>query len=236
MQGKIVSSSHEPAAEPVLPESRGREGAARAAVAAAKDDGPAGTQLHKAPLKLPQETKDCPCTGGREGLSQQQGAAELLLPPRSAPEKGSMASSSCSGQGLCQAEGLHPDSGAALGHAAESGLQELEGSPLPLEGKPEAKQGCRKSAPGKSRSCRSPERCGSEPDELGCTESRSKANAKRCFQGQQRSGQVEDRGVPASLGHREEEQQQQQRVTEATVCAKNSKVSSTGEKVVLWTR
>uniref|UniRef100_A0A8U8CGA8 GON-4-like protein n=1 Tax=Geospiza parvula TaxID=87175 RepID=A0A8U8CGA8_GEOPR len=40
----------------------------------------------------------------------------------------------------------------------------------------------------------------------------------------------------ASPGHREEEQQQQQRVTEATVCAKNSKVSSTGEKVVLWTR
>uniref|UniRef100_A0A674H7P0 GON-4-like protein n=1 Tax=Taeniopygia guttata TaxID=59729 RepID=A0A674H7P0_TAEGU len=36
-------------------------------------------------------------------------------------------------------------------------------------------------------------------------------------------------------GQREEEQQQQ-RVTEATVCAKNSKVSSTGEKVVLWTR
>uniref|UniRef100_A0A663EPR1 GON-4-like protein n=1 Tax=Aquila chrysaetos chrysaetos TaxID=223781 RepID=A0A663EPR1_AQUCH len=33
-----------------------------------------------------------------------------------------------------------------------------------------------------------------------------------------------------------EEEQQQQRATEATVCAKNSKVSSTGEKVVLWTR
>ncbi|XP_041333924.1 GON-4-like protein [Pyrgilauda ruficollis] len=40
---------------------------------------------------------------------------------------------------------------------------------------------------------------------------------------------------PRAPRHREEEQQQQ-RVTEATVCAKNSKVSSTGEKVVLWTR
>uniref|UniRef100_A0A663EPR8 GON-4-like protein n=1 Tax=Aquila chrysaetos chrysaetos TaxID=223781 RepID=A0A663EPR8_AQUCH len=41
--------------------------------------------------------------------------------------------------------------------------------------------------------------------------------------------------VTASLEQKEEEQQQQ-RATEATVCAKNSKVSSTGEKVVLWTR
>uniref|UniRef100_A0A8B9J338 GON-4-like protein n=1 Tax=Amazona collaria TaxID=241587 RepID=A0A8B9J338_9PSIT len=82
---------------------------------------------------------------------------------------------------------------------------------------------------------RSPERCGLEPDELGCTESRSKSNAKRCFQGHQRLEHGEDRGVPASMGQRDEEQHQQ-RVTEATVCAKNSKVSSTGEKVVLWTR
>uniref|UniRef100_A0A8C3L742 GON-4-like protein n=1 Tax=Chrysolophus pictus TaxID=9089 RepID=A0A8C3L742_CHRPC len=44
-----------------------------------------------------------------------------------------------------------------------------------------------------------------------------------------------DKVCTASLGQKEEEQQQQ-RVTEATVCAKNSKVSSTGEKVVLWTR
>lgn len=30
--------------------------------------------------------------------------------------------------------------------------------------------------------------------------------------------------------------EQQPKATEATVCANNSKVSSTGEKVVLWTR
>ncbi|OXB70918.1 UNVERIFIED_CONTAM: hypothetical protein H355_010744 [Colinus virginianus] len=49
------------------------------------------------------------------------------------------------------------------------------------------------------------------------------------------SEELEYRVHTASLGQKEEEQQQQ-RVTEATVCAKNSKVSSTGEKVVLWTR
>uniref|UniRef100_A0A8C0ZBP1 GON-4-like protein n=1 Tax=Cyanistes caeruleus TaxID=156563 RepID=A0A8C0ZBP1_CYACU len=56
-----------------------------------------------------------------------------------------------------------------------------------------------------------------------------------CFQVHQHPEQLEPRAGTASPGQREEEQQQQ-RVTEATVCAKNSKVSSTGEKVVLWTR
>lgn len=51
----------------------------------------------------------------------------------------------------------------------------------------------------------------------------------------QHSEELEYKACTASLGQKEEEQQQQ-RVTEATVCAKNSKVSSTGEKVVLWTR
>uniref|UniRef100_A0A8C8AYU7 GON-4-like protein n=1 Tax=Otus sunia TaxID=257818 RepID=A0A8C8AYU7_9STRI len=76
-------------------------------------------------------------------------------------------------------------------------------------------------------------------DDTGCTgnfpESRLKSNANNCFQMHQHSEQLEYRVVTASLGQKEEEQQQQ-RVTEATVCAKNSKVSSTGEKVVLWTR
>uniref|UniRef100_A0A8U7NQ42 GON-4-like protein n=1 Tax=Corvus moneduloides TaxID=1196302 RepID=A0A8U7NQ42_CORMO len=64
---------------------------------------------------------------------------------------------------------------------------------------------------------------------------RSKSNATNCFQVHQHPEQLEPRAGTASPGQREEEQQQQ-RVTEATVCAKNSKVSSTGEKVVLWTR
>uniref|UniRef100_A0A7M4E9B2 GON-4-like protein n=1 Tax=Crocodylus porosus TaxID=8502 RepID=A0A7M4E9B2_CROPO len=62
-----------------------------------------------------------------------------------------------------------------------------------------------------------------------------KANTCDCiFQVQQQSEELEYRAAPASLEQREEELQQ--KVMEATVCAKNSKVSSTGEKVVLWTR
>uniref|UniRef100_A0A8C2TU59 GON-4-like protein n=1 Tax=Coturnix japonica TaxID=93934 RepID=A0A8C2TU59_COTJA len=69
----------------------------------------------------------------------------------------------------------------------------------------------------------------------GIPENRLKSNANNCFQVHQHSEELEYKACTASLGQKEEEQQQQ-RVTEATVCAKNSKVSSTGEKVVLWTR
>uniref|UniRef100_A0A8D2NQM9 GON-4-like protein n=1 Tax=Zosterops lateralis melanops TaxID=1220523 RepID=A0A8D2NQM9_ZOSLA len=62
-----------------------------------------------------------------------------------------------------------------------------------------------------------------------------RSNANSCLQVHRHPEQLEPRVGTASPGQREEEQQQQ-RVTEATVCAKNSKVSSTGEKVVLWTR
>uniref|UniRef100_A0A674JVI6 GON-4-like protein n=1 Tax=Terrapene triunguis TaxID=2587831 RepID=A0A674JVI6_9SAUR len=55
-----------------------------------------------------------------------------------------------------------------------------------------------------------------------------------CFKVQQQSEELECRAVPSDKGEREDEQQQ--KIMEATVCAKNSKVSSTGEKVVLWTR
>uniref|UniRef100_A0A8C3L4D8 GON-4-like protein n=1 Tax=Chrysolophus pictus TaxID=9089 RepID=A0A8C3L4D8_CHRPC len=85
----------------------------------------------------------------------------------------------------------------------------------------------------------SPSNCALEADKMGCTgsvpENRLKSNANNCFQVHQHSEELEYRVCTASLGQKEEEQQQQ-RVTEATVCAKNSKVSSTGEKVVLWTR
>lgn len=54
-----------------------------------------------------------------------------------------------------------------------------------------------------------------------------------CLPEQQKVGGDGEPAVPAQAGQREEFQQ---RVTEATVCAKNIKVSSTGEKVVLWTR
>lgn len=114
---------------------------------------------------------------------------------------------------------------------------------MPLEGKAEAKQGWittgSKATPGKSCSSGSPGRCSLETEDRGCIgdapEGRSKSNATNCFQVHQHPEQLEPRAGTASPGQREEEQQQQ-RVTEATVCAKNSKVSSTGEKVVLWTR
>lgn len=218
--------------------------------------GPRGTHLQKATSKLPQETKECPGTEGgeREGLNQQhQGTAEassglsrdLPLSSRSAAEGGLAGLSSSSGRSLRQTEGLQSSSSEELpvcGHASQSGVKDFEGPPLPLEGKSEAKQGWitpgRKPALGKSCSSQSPDSCAVE-DDMGCTggfpESRGKSNANNCFQVRQHSEQLEYRAVAASLGQKEEEQQQQ-RVAEATVCAKNSKVSSTGEKVVLWTR
>uniref|UniRef100_A0A674JWI3 GON-4-like protein n=1 Tax=Terrapene triunguis TaxID=2587831 RepID=A0A674JWI3_9SAUR len=64
---------------------------------------------------------------------------------------------------------------------------------------------------------------------------RLKSNKSNCcFKVQQQSEELECRAVPSDKGEREDEQQQ--KIMEATVCAKNSKVSSTGEKVVLWTR
>ncbi|XP_052651411.1 GON-4-like protein isoform X2 [Harpia harpyja] len=262
LEGKIASSRHASFEKAALPDNQVQEAGVRAVVNTAKDSdssvtGLRWTHLQKATLKLPQETKDCPCTVGSEseGLKQQhQGNADaslglsrdLLLSSCSVIVKGLTGPSSSSGKSVCQTEGLHSDSSdklAVFGHASKLGGKEFEGPPLPLEGKPEAKQGWitlgRKPTLGKSCSSQSPDNCILETDDTGCAgnlpESRSKSNANNCFQVQQHSEQLEYRVVTASLEQKEEEQQQQ-RVTEATVCAKNSKVSSTGEKVVLWTR
>lgn len=220
-------------------------GGASAGVDTAKDrdsaaTGPRWAQLRKAALKLPQETKDCPCT---EGLKQPGGNAEaslglsrdLLL---SAAAKGSPGPRPSCAQSPCQTEGLHSASaeqprGSAL--ASEGAGKELKGPPLPLQGRAEAKQGwiptSSRASLGESSS--SGPQC-LETEDRGCTgdvpEGRPRSNANSCLQ-----VQLQPRVGTASPGQREEEQQQQ-RVTEATVCAKNSKVSSTGEKVVLWTR
>ncbi|XP_042641200.1 GON-4-like protein isoform X2 [Tyto alba] len=261
LEGKIVSGRHTSSEKAVLPDNQVQEAGVSVAVNTAKDSdssitGPRWTHLQKATLKLPQETKDCPCTvgGESEGLNQHQGNADaspglsrdLLLSSCSATVKGLMGPSSSSRKSLCQTEGLHSDSSdklAVFGHASKLGMKELEGPPLPLEEKPEAKQGWitpgGKPTLGKSCSFQLPDNCILETDDTGCTgnvpESRLKSNANNCFQMHQHSEQLEYRVITASLGQKEEEQQQQ-RVTEATVCAKNSKVSSTGEKVVLWTR
>uniref|UniRef100_A0A8C3QQZ4 GON-4-like protein n=1 Tax=Cyanoderma ruficeps TaxID=181631 RepID=A0A8C3QQZ4_9PASS len=230
-EGEDVQSRTKPVSRKVDSPSPGVDSAATC---------PRWAQLQKAALKLPQETKDCPCT---EGLKQPGGNAEaslglsrdLLL---SAAAKGTPGPRPSRAQSLCQTEGLHSapaeqPRGSAL--AAEGGGRELEGPPLALEGGAEAKQGwvttSRKGTPGES--------CSLETEDRGCAgdapEGRPRSNANSCFQVQQQPGQLEPGVGTASPGHREEEQQQQ-RVTEATVCAKNSKVSSTGEKVVLWTR
>ncbi|XP_074709635.1 GON-4-like protein isoform X4 [Strix uralensis] len=258
LEGKIVSGRHASSEKAALPDNQVQEAGVSVVNAAGDSDssitGPRWTPLQKATLKLPQETKDCPCTVGSEGLNQHQGNAgaslglsrDLLLSSRSATAKGLTGPSSSSAKSLCQTEGLRSDSSDKLtgfGHASKSGVKEFEGPPVSLEGRAEAKQGWitpgRKPAPGKSCSSQAPDNCILETDDTGCTgnfpESRLKSNENNCFQMHQHSEQLEYRVVTASLGQKEEEQQQQ-RVTEATVCAKNSKVSSTGEKVVLWTR
>ncbi|XP_060108636.1 GON-4-like protein [Heteronotia binoei] len=60
------------------------------------------------------------------------------------------------------------------------------------------------------------------------------SGASNCLQEQQQAGGGAERVLPRPPRPRGEEPQQ--RATEAVVCAKNIKVSSTGEKVVLWTR
>ncbi|XP_035759825.1 GON-4-like protein isoform X1 [Egretta garzetta] len=259
LEGRNVSSRHA-SDKAALPDDQVPDPGVSAAANTAKDSdsagtGPRWTHLQKATLNLPQETKDCPCAVRSEGLNQQHQGSGVAAPGRSrdpllsshsAAAKGLTGPGSSSGKSLCQTEGLHSDTAdklPLLGHASKLGVKELEGPPLPLQEKPEAKQGWvtpgRKPTLGKSCSSQSPDEHSLEADDPGCSgnfpESRLKSNANNGFQARQHSEQLEYRGVTASLGQKEEEQQQQ-RVTEATVCAKNSKVSSTGEKVVLWTR
>nr|XP_013810031.1 PREDICTED: GON-4-like protein isoform X2 [Apteryx mantelli mantelli] len=263
LEGKIVSCRYASSEKAALPDNRVQEGGASAVANTAKDSrsciaGPGWTDLQKATLKLPQETKDSSCTVGSdsEGLNQQhQGNANTslglggdLVSSHSATVKGLTGPSSSSGNSLYRTEGLHSSSSdelAIFGHTSKLGMRECERSPLPLEGNSEAKQSWitpgRKPTPGKSCCSQSPDNHSIllEADGMGCTggspESRLKSNTNDCFQVHQHSEELEYGVLGASLGQREEEQQQQ-RVTEATVCAKNSKVSSTGEKVVLWTR
>ncbi|XP_054035078.1 GON-4-like protein [Dryobates pubescens] len=258
LEARIGPTRDAPPETASLPETQAPEAAVAAAATPEEDTepsatGPRGTQLQRATLKLPQETKDCPCPGGAEseGLKQQQRNAaaplglsrDLLLASHPAAVKGLAGPRPSPGRSLCQTEGLPAESSEKP--AAKSAVTDLGEPPLALEGKPAAKQGWvalgRKAAQGKGCSPQPPAGCILGTEEPGCTgkppEDRSKSNASKGFQGQQQHcEQLQFRGVSACLGQKEEEQQQQQRVTEATVCAKNSKVSSTGEKVVLWTR
>ncbi|XP_016159539.1 PREDICTED: GON-4-like protein [Ficedula albicollis] len=189
LEGRVASSRPGSGEKPAqVPEGAG----------AAVDDAKDRPQLQKTALKLPQETKECPCT---EGLKQPGGnSAENSLLLSAAPMQS-------------QTEGLHPEP------KPRGAAKELQGAAAsPLQGRAETEQ---------SWSTRSSRTALSESCRLDCQHRAAPEGSSGSSSSQQ---QQEARAGP---GPRE---QQQQRVAEATVCAKNSKVSSTGEKVVLWTR
>uniref|UniRef100_A0A8C3XTU3 GON-4-like protein n=1 Tax=Chelydra serpentina TaxID=8475 RepID=A0A8C3XTU3_CHESE len=102
------------------------------------------------------------------------------------------------------------------GHApSKSGRREMERLSFPLEGKPEVRRNW-----------------------LGAVKKLRLKTLDKSSHLQVPSDHVlseaDGTGFPSDMGQREDEHQE--KIMEATVCAKNSKVSSTGEKVVLWTR
>uniref|UniRef100_A0A8C8RN63 GON-4-like protein n=1 Tax=Pelusios castaneus TaxID=367368 RepID=A0A8C8RN63_9SAUR len=219
-----------------------------------------GTQVQGVNLKLPQQIKSNRYVLGSDSktrLNQRHGGTEegSLGVAKNVLESGSVTRTSCtradrvSERSLQQNTALQFNSSVKLGHTPpKSGVGEMERLPSPLEGKPEVRRSwvgpirkLRLKTLDKSSHLQVPsDHVPSEADGTGCTgvslfgqESRSRSKSTKsdcCFQVQQ----LEHRAVPSTVGQKEDEQQQ--KVMEATVCAKNSKVSSTGEKVVLWTR
>uniref|UniRef100_G1MQA2 GON-4-like protein n=1 Tax=Meleagris gallopavo TaxID=9103 RepID=G1MQA2_MELGA len=213
-EGRAACSRHTSPDKAALPERRLQEGA----VSAAKDShsfiaAPGWTRMQKAAPKLPQETKGSPRSAGSgsEGLKQQQqqGGVDASL-----ELSRDLLLSSCSAT----------LKGSVRPGSSKNSLCQTEGLPSDSSDKF-----------GHSSKLNAREFEGPPLALEGKSEAKLKSNANNCFQVHQHSEELEYRVCTASLGQKEEEQQQQ-RVTEATVCAKNSKVSSTGEKVVLWTR
>uniref|UniRef100_A0A8C2YDE4 GON-4-like protein n=1 Tax=Coturnix japonica TaxID=93934 RepID=A0A8C2YDE4_COTJA len=165
----------------------------------------------KAAPKLPQETKGSPCStgSGSEGLKQQhQGDVDASL----GPSRDLLSSSSAAVKGSVPPNSSRTSLRQTEGLPSDSSDKFGHASKLStreFEGPPLPLEGK------------------SEAKQSWITPARKPVH--------QHSEELEYKACTASLGQKEEEQQQQ-RVTEATVCAKNSKVSSTGEKVVLWTR
>ncbi|XP_064257605.1 GON-4-like protein isoform X2 [Passer domesticus] len=139
--------------------------------------------------------------------------------------------SRAAGQGCSRAA---PEQGSSSKAAAEQGSSRdaaEQGS-----SRDAAEQGSSsKAAAGQSCSSGSPGHCSLQPQHRGCTGAAPEGRPRTSGSSSSSLVHAPAQLQPRAPGHREEEQQQQ-RVTEATVCAKNSKVSSTGEKVVLWTR
>ncbi|XP_050785990.1 GON-4-like protein isoform X2 [Gopherus flavomarginatus] len=215
-------------------------------------------------IKLPQQNKSNPYGLGSYSetrLNQRQGGtgegslglAKHILGSDSAARTGCMGADHFPGRSLQQNVALKFKSSVKPGHApSKSGGREMERLSFPLKGKPEVKRNwlgavrkLRLKILDKSSHLQVPsDRILSEADGTGCigvspfdqeSQSRLKSNKSNCcFEVPQQSEELGCRAVPSDMGQREDEQQQ--KIMEATVCAKNSKVSSTGEKVVLWTR
>ncbi|XP_067395239.1 GON-4-like protein isoform X2 [Emydura macquarii macquarii] len=222
---------------------------------------PGWTPVQGVNLKLPQQIKSNPyALGSKTRLNQRHGGtgdgslglAKNVLGSHSATRTGCTGAGRFSGRSLQQNIALQFNS-VKLGHTPpKSGLREMGRLSFPLEGKPEVMRNwvgpirkLRLKTLDKSSHLQVPnDHVQLEADGTSCTgvslfaqeaQSRLKSNKSDCcFQGQQQFEELECRAVPSTMGQREDEQQQ--KVMEATVCAKNSKVSSTGEKVVLWTR
>ncbi|XP_024061263.1 GON-4-like protein isoform X4 [Terrapene carolina triunguis] len=215
-------------------------------------------------IKLPQQNKSNPYGLGSDSetrLNQRRGGtgegslglAKHVLGSDSATRTGCTGADHFPGRRSQQNVALQFKSSVKPGHApSKSGGREMERLSFPLKGKPEVRRNwlgavrkLRLKILDKSSHLQVPsDRVLSEADGTGCTgvspfdqesQSRLKSNKSNCcFKVQQQSEELECRAVPSDKGEREDEQQQ--KIMEATVCAKNSKVSSTGEKVVLWTR
>ncbi|XP_065430347.1 GON-4-like protein isoform X11 [Chrysemys picta bellii] len=215
-------------------------------------------------IKLPQQNKSNPYGLGSDSetrLNQRRGGtgegslglAKHVLGSDSATRTGCTGADHFPGMRSQQNVALQFKSSVKPGHApSKSGGREMERLSFPLKGKPEVRRNwlgavrkLKLKILDKSSHLQVPsDRVLSEADGTGCTgvspfdqesQSRLKSNKSNCcFEVQQLSEELECRAVPSDKGEREDEQQQ--KIMEATVCAKNSKVSSTGEKVVLWTR
>ncbi|XP_019412424.1 PREDICTED: GON-4-like protein isoform X2 [Crocodylus porosus] len=204
---------------------------------------PGWPHVQRVNLKLTQQTKNSLCTVGSN--------SEVRLNQKhqgDSPAKDILGSASAKRRGFT---GAGPNPGRSLQQNTASQSHSSAKSTV-LEGKLEGRQNWAtpvtklelKALGNSSHSQASSNHIVSETDYTVCAgespvdvkaQGKLKANTCDCiFQVQQQSEELEYRAAPASLEQREEELQQ--KVMEATVCAKNSKVSSTGEKVVLWTR
>ncbi|XP_073179263.1 GON-4-like protein isoform X2 [Lepidochelys kempii] len=215
-------------------------------------------------IKLPQQNESNPYGLGSDSetrLNQRYGGtgegsldlAKHVLGSDSATRTGCTGADRFPGRSSQQKIALQFKSSVKPGHApSKSGGREMERLSFPLEGKTEV----RRNWLGAVRKLKlktlekhvhlqvPSDHVLSEADGTGCSgvspfgresQIRLKSDESNCcFKVQQQFEELECRAVPSDMGQREDEQQQ--KIMEATVCAKNSKVSSTGEKVVLWTR